>query len=742
MLTFETLDDSHSGNEYQRPSKPIWAMDLTDRDNDKNLLKWLKGEIAYLQDESEDRLRDIEKNLALYQGIQYTDQDGNPNVRDRHDSRFRNVKKIVVNHLFDLTENKVSRLIKYKPAVAVLPTNDEHGDKVAAKATDKLLKHIWYQENFEGEVAPDVARDTHITGESYLWIDWDPDKGDLHPDWVKAQKDPEKFPRIPLMDENGVPEKDELGNIVYIDRPVRVGDVCYEIVLSPHVFVERETSFKKSNYIFRKHIWSVEKARAMFPDSASKIKSSKDYDHFDFETLERRQLNNEVVVWEFWHKKTREMSEGRKVFFTDDAILSSEEHPFSHGDFPCVRYSDIDYPGQVHSKSFFTTVKHLTGTYNNITNLIIRNQFLVAHPKWMVPKGSVKIDSLGNDITVVQYRGPQPPQLVQMNPTPSELFAFRGNLKEEFQQISGIFGVSRGEPPQGIKAGVALQFLAEQESERSNRAVLKWNEFIRQVALKTLAVAGDYYDSSDERMIRVLGSENEWMTEFFDASHLSKPYDVRVQNSSALPQSKAARTQTLLDLKESFPDAFPQEQVLDMLELSQSEKFMDRATVAVKSAEAEDQAILDSKYKGEPEEYEDHYLHWKIHVKTLQTWAFKNRTPRKIQEKLIDHVRGHEMLMMEQAKRSPQYQEKLATLDMFPIFYQAQSEAPVEELPAPEQPQGGALTEGPLPGEEGLPINAQDGLPVNEVPPSVELQAQGQAAAPPEPGPIEPTGAV
>ena len=52
---------------------------------------------------------------------------------------------------------------------------------------------------------------------------------------------------------------------------------------------------------------------------------------------------------------------------------------------------------------------------------------------------------------------------------------------------------------------MALQFLSEQESERHNEDVLKFNEWIKQVARKTIAVAGDYYDPSDKRMIRVIG---------------------------------------------------------------------------------------------------------------------------------------------------------------------------------------------------------------------------------------------
>ena len=144
----------------------------------------------------------------------------------------------------------------------------------------------------------------------------------------------------------------------------------------------------------------------------------------------------------------------------------------------------------LHGVSFFEQIKGLTGTYNNLTNMLIRNAVMVSHPKWFVPAGSVALDRLGNDITIAQYKGPTPPSLAVPPSIPADLFKFRDALKEEFQQISGVFGVSRGEPPAGIKAGVALQFLSEQESERYNELVLKWNEVIRQGAEMTIAEIG------------------------------------------------------------------------------------------------------------------------------------------------------------------------------------------------------------------------------------------------------------
>jgi hypothetical protein len=474
---------------------------------------------------------------------------------------------------------------------------------------------------------------------------------------------------------------------------------------------------------------------------AAKIKDT-DTQIYDYEKMELVPSRREVYVYTFWHKSSQGIEKGRKIVFTDDVILENTELPYSHGELPCIRFTDVEYPGELRGKSFYESIKSLTGTYNNLTNLIVRNLVLVSHPKWMVPAGSVALDRLGNDVTVVQYKGPVEPKLAVAQTTPPEVYNFRQQLKEEFQQISGVFGVSRGEPPAGVKAGIALQFLSEQESERYNELVLKWNDVIKQGAKMTLAVAGDYYDEDDKRMIRVLGKNDGWMTKFFNTAYLAKSYDVRVQNSSALPKSVAARTQTLLDLNAQFPDQFTGEQVIDMLDLAQSDKFIDMAAQSVRTAEAENERLQE--LKGEmverltPEEYENHLMHWRVHTKFMQSYAFKYTMPPEVKKAFQEHVMMHEYFMDAQAAKNPAFAAELAKLPMFPMIYVPPAMMP--KVPAPlAQFQSQGMPANPLVGGEAqAPVNQQQATPPVAAQdgrtPSVGKQAGG-------PPPIMPTSA-
>lgn len=737
MDQFYSFDDMNE--QYTKPVRPIYELDLDDPENEKNVLEWLKGEKDYLQEDARDRVRVMRRNLALYKGIQYQELETRIDARDRAADRSQFLRKVVANHLYDLTKNRASRLVKFRPAVAIMPTNDELEDKLAAKSCKMLLDHIWYENDFEGVMQTQLATYAQIMGEVYCFVIWDEEKGDLSPAYVEAKKR-SKEGRIPMLDENGQQVKDPSGNPIFVDKAVRIGDVDYKIVLPTDVLLQKKKKWDEVDYCFQVEAISTDALRIKYPEKAAFIKDQ-DVQVYNYEKMQLESTKREALVYTFWHRRSPQMDKGRKIIFTGDTILENTEYPFSHSQLPCIRFTDQDLPGELHGMSFYEQIKGLTGTYNNLTNMLIRNIVMVSHPKWMVPAGSVALDRLGNDITIVQYKGPQPPILATAQSVPADVFSFRDKLKEEFQQISGVFGVSRGEPPPGIKAGVALQFLSEQESERYNELVLKWNEMVRQIAEMTIAVAGDYYDQSDRRMVRILGKNNEYMTEFFKVSSLEKDYDIRVQNSSALPKSVAARTQTLLDLSERFPDQFTGEQVIEMLDLAQSDKFTDAATVSVRTAEAENEKLYEVEEPEDmaPADFENHILHWKIHTRQMQEFRFKYKTSPAIQERFKDHVTAHEMLMVEQAKRSPGFAEQLAQLTMFPMFFVPPAPpAMPPEMPMPAEAQPVSEGMAPMP---GLPVNPMVGGETQQptLEPQLPMEAQQAGGMMP---PVEPTKGI
>lgn len=658
MSFFDELGDDRPDKINVKPFHSI------DKENEKDVLEWCVKVSETLEKQSVARNAKCRKNLETYRGSSSTIK--RTDIR-RSERQFLNkVNKFIVNHLHDMTETRISQLCRLKPAVNVLPTNDEYEDRNAAKAVKYLIDHLWYVNNIE-ELRQKMLRNAFIFGESYCFVLWNKQKGDLHPLYVKSKQ---LGLKLNFLDNDGNQIVDQDGNPMMIspDKPVYTGDIDYQVEVPWRVFLQRQKSFDKVEYCFRVSVDSTETLKKDYPDKVSKLKSTPNVKSFDSDDLSEHFLEEDTVVYEFYHKKTKYCPKGYYVKFTKDCILEYSELPFSHGNLPLIRFTDMDIPEQLNGISQYEMVKPIQTMHDNLSTLLAKNIYLMGHAKWVMPRGACKIEALGNDNTIVQYQGPVAPQMLQTMPNPPEAYNFRSMLREEMGQIYGIQGVSRGTPPKGVTAAVALQFLNEQEQERNSTTVIKHNDMVKALAKMTIAVAGDYYDPDDGRMVRIVGKNNKYSIRHFDTANLHKSYDVRLELGTGLPESKAGKVQRIIEIMQMKPDLLSNERWMDLLDLGDSEKMNSLLTVAVRAAESENEDIMAARPVADPEEFEDHILHWKVHTKAIQERTFKEECPPNLRQEMLQHIAIHEFLMIQKAKESPAFEAKLAQLPNFPIF--------------------------------------------------------------------------
>lgn len=167
----------------------------------------------------------------------------------------------------------------------------------------------------------------------------------------------------------------------------------------------------------------------------------------------------------------------------------------------------------------------------------------------------------------------------------------------------------------------------------------------------------------------IIGKDSQWNAAKYDPSSLAKSYNVMIQNTSALPESKSLRTQAVIDLSQRYPNMFTSQQVLEMTGLAQAEKFEDVGSAAARCAEDENEYMLDGNGMIEPQPYEDLLVHWKTHTMAIQDIGFKTKTSPEIQQVLIDHITATEMLMSDQSEKNPSFAQMLGTIPQWPMFY-------------------------------------------------------------------------
>jgi hypothetical protein len=618
--------------------------EINQKKNLEEKLDWLKQVSEALIEQAQPRTKRQRDNLMLYRGVSYQRHDRDRD-RDMNQRRISKIQRFVVNHLYDLTETKVAQMTRLKPAVEVLPNNDEFKDKASAKVVGLLIKHLWTINDMDTLVTS-MHRQARIFGESYAFITWDRFKGDLHPTYVEAKELDQLKPNAP---------------------EVKTGDVKYELEMPWRVLNHRAKDIEHSEYCFRICTAPIETLKKDYPKSAKSIEANTDLLTFDMEQMEDRYLEEHALVFEFFHKKTKYVPEGAYVKFTPEVILEQGDLPYNHGGLPYVRLTDLDVPEMLNGVSRYETIAPIQNMYNNLSTLIVKNIYLMAHAKWVMPRGAAKIEQLGNDNTVVQFQGAIAPQMLQTQPNSPEVYQFRQSLKEEMQTIYGNHGISRGEVPKGITAASALQFLNELESERATTDIAKHGILVKALAKMTISVTGDYYDIDDGRMVRIVGENNKFLVRHFDAANLHKSYDVRFDNSSGLPETKAAKTQRILDAMQRNPQMVSGDRWEDLLELGNTERLTTLTTAAVSAADSENEDMMAGLQVEPPEIQEDHIAHWESHSKNIQGRQFKEEAPKEMKAAVMQHLRMTELAMFDKAQKNPEFSVRLAQLTNFPI---------------------------------------------------------------------------
>jgi len=412
------------------------------------------------------------------------------------------------------------------------------------------------------------------------------------------------------------------------------------------------------------------------------------------------------MVRTFWHKPTKFLPKGCKIIYTDSVILEKEDFPFEHGELPFIPQTDIDVYGELWGRSYISNVEQMQRMYNNIQSGIARDFGIGAAPKWVMPKGAVDIHSINNEFTVMEYTGAVPPQMVTNNPTTSGNYEIQDRLEAKISQLSAVYDISRGEVPSGVTANSALRFLDEQESQRIIVQEQKRKQTVLDTYKMMLSVMKQFYKPSDDRTVRTLGKGNEYLIESMKKADFSKIYDVQLQNTSSLPDTKTGKIAAIIDLNiaTQTDPIFRKEEIVEMLDLGTDEYFKDKATIAVNAARTNLQYLLEGTKEVEPKIWEDLMVHYSIFTKSLQETSFKTKTSIDSQKRVVIYITVLEGLMFERAKKNLTFLSEMQELAEYPMFFQP--ELPVSTLFAMKQQEMAQMAQPMIPEQSGPEFGA------------------------------------
>lgn len=641
-------------------------------------LQWLESDIKNKFNTSSSRIEMYRKYEALFKGVHYKSMDYR---RNENDDSYSGTKqpRMAVNFCQEMVEAKVAQRSRFKPAIAVIPNNDEINDINNTKTVKMLLDNRAQEIDVE-KIFADGDRMNFLRGESFTFVTWDKDLGSVHPEYNKVIQ---MGQRVPVLDKDNQPTGD------FYDMPIMIGDVKVEVLGPERVFVEQnKTNWNDVDHITVMDWKHVDELKAEYPDHADDIKEQDEFFFYDSSDFGLKKRKNHVAIFTFYHRKTKFLPEGAMIKYISGAILEDGPLPYSHGKLPCIFDTDIDVPDELHGRPFLTNIAQLQNLHNMCMASIARNLAVSSMPKWVMPKGAVHRDKLNNEYGIIEYSGPIAPQMVTYSGINKDLYEMPDKVERYIEKGSSVYGISRGEPPKGIKAAVALQFLDEQETQRESRGMAKRQRRILDTYKMMISVMGDYYKPEDGRMIRIIGQDNSYLMKSFTEANFNCAYDVRMLNSSALPDSKAGKISAILDLNTATQadPMFGKEEISQMLDLANDDRFKDKATVGVKAAETVVWKILNREPVQEPQEWDDFIVMYPILLKCLQERVYKD-SDKDILQELKAYIMTMEGLMFNKSLKNPMFAMRLQSFYMFPVLFT--TPPMMAPMAAPMPPSGG-----------------------------------------------------
>jgi len=665
----DSFDDNGSGNMNEN------LFPFINHQDEVELLGWLVKDIDTKFRSRSSRMEAIIRLDAMFKGLPYDVAGGRNQLNDIEDSQNLRKPKSIYNFINEMVEAKVSQRARFKPAITVIPNNVNVDDENRAEAVKMLLTAKAQEMDLDGLIS-NGDKINFLSGESYTYVCWNKNKGGVSPQFKQAL-------------EQGLEPKYEDGTpipVIYngdIDVNPLGPDRCYHQLGKKRWCDVDDVSITE---------WiHVDELKSEYPDKAGDISSTEGSYYQFYDSNNRSDYEYHALVIEYYFKPNRFMPKGAYIKYTPGCLLEVvlDKYPYIDNELPVVFDTDIDSQGEITGRPFTSNIEKLQRLHDMTSASMARGFALACSPKWVYQKGSIDANKLTNQFSSLEVKGPIMPQLASYNGVPSPSLDILQWSEKGIEKASSVYGISRGEPPKGIKAAVALQFLDEQEMQRESRGMAKRQKRTLDIYHKILSRMQQYYTPEDGRIFKYLGDDNSYMVVDFQSMDISGQFDVRFENASSLPDSKTGKIAAILDLNiaTQADPMFNKEAIAQMLDLGNDKRFKTGNTSGLKAAQFKIQKILNKEPHPEPRSFDDFIVEYPLFIQTLRQREFKGEDP-EIMQSLQGYIMGMEFLMWKKAQMNPMFKQKAMMFNEYPVFFtmplMAPAAMPLEGAPMDE----------------------------------------------------------
>lgn len=508
--------------------KPVAA---SPQDPDEDLVTLVKRRFEVARSAKQSKLKTWATCLAFYVGEHYRNWSSEQRrmVQPAKIPAWRIM--IADNQIPSILETVAAKLVRARQLPIALSNTTDEDDEAAAHAGTLLLSSWWQSHGMFGkELIANVQR--ILFGASFFHRYWDPYK--------TAQ----------------IAVPDPITGKMTV-RTAPVGDICCEVLSVFDVFPDPQESWDDIGWC----IIARKKPKSWFKDTFDVDLTEASESNLVFDTLLPETItattqntqglpqDKSVTLYVYYEKPTKAHPKGRTAFVAGEKLLYSGDLPLPDVKIPLSLFAFRYVPKTLWPAGLIENILDHQRYLNASMNALLHILRFFAFPKWLVPREARVPD--GSFSTqpneMVPYdglAGVNAPVAISPPAVPNWVQQFPQMMRSSMGEVVGVHEVSRAQAPAGVRSGVAIQLLQEQDDTKWGLVSALGKIGLEDLAKGVLTTAVAWWQ--EPRMVRQLGRGRTKEATALLASEIGDR-DVLVDITEGVVDTKAAKQQRIQD---------------------------------------------------------------------------------------------------------------------------------------------------------------------------------------------------
>lgn len=439
--------------------------------------------------------------------------------------------QMAVNHYRNIASHMLQMITANRPAFQARATNTDNKSQTQAKLANNLLDYYMREKRLEKYLRRAVEY-AIVLGSGFIKMEWNSTTGEVYD----------------INEETGT--------------EIREGDVEFTN-LSPYdvMFDTTKETTENHDWVICRSFKNKFDVAAKYPELADKIKALQTKsDLFRFETFANDETDD-IPVYEFYHRRTESMPNGRYLLFLDSDIILMDS-PMPYRDLPVYRIAPSDILGTPYGYTPMFDLLPLQDAVNSLYSTVLTNQHAFGVQNIYVPKGAdISFKSLEGGLNIVEgVAGAGKPEALNLTNTPAEIFNFIKQLEQQMETLSGINSVARGNPEASLKSGTALALVQSMALQFISGLQQQYVQLIEDVGTGLINMLRDF--AAVPRIAMIVGKNNKtYVEQEFSSEDLSQVNRVIVDMGNPMARTTAGKMQMATELIQYGQNVTPQQYI-------------------------------------------------------------------------------------------------------------------------------------------------------------------------------------